>query len=77
MCSRGMNIPHGSEQRTIALFLKCLDCLLRQRGASLLECLEAGIEVHEGEFETCRFGKGLEDAAAGGDNFAANAIAGN
>jgi hypothetical protein len=70
-------VPHGPEERAIALLLQRLNRLLWQCRTSLLESLEAGVEVDKGEFETCGLWEGLENAAAGGDDFAANAVAGD
>jgi hypothetical protein len=67
----------GTEEGTIAVRLQCLDSLLGQGGARLLERLPARLVVREGKLKTQRRGKRLEDAAAGGDDLAANAIAGN
>jgi len=71
---RGGGRAHGTEESTIALLLQCVDGLLGQGNASLLEGLEASFQVDEGEGQTQRLGQGLEDATAGRNDLAANAI---
>lgn len=71
------NVPHGAEQRTVTFLLQRLDGLVRECLSCTLETVEAGVEVCEGEFETEAWGEGFEDAAAGGDDFAADAVAGD
>ena len=67
----------GAEQRAVALLLQRLDRLVGQRDALLLECLEAGLEVDEGELEPEGGGERLEDASSGGDDLLADAITGD
>jgi hypothetical protein len=43
----------------------------------LLEGFETGIEVCKGEFKIEAGGERFEDAPAGGDDFAADAVAGD
>lgn len=71
------SIPHSPKKRPITLRLQHLFRPLRKRIARALETLEAGIEVYEGEFEVEAAGEGFEQAAAGGDDFFADAIAGD
>lgn len=72
---RGNRLPHSTKQRTVALFLQCLDRLLRQCGAVALELFKAGIEVDEGELQPERGRERLEDASPGGDDLSPNAVA--
>jgi hypothetical protein len=68
---------HGTEQGTITLILEDLDGLVGEGGAGLLKGLEAGLEVDKVKLEAERGGEGLEDAAAGGDDFLADAVTGD
>lgn len=68
---------HGSEQGAIALILEDLDGLVGEGGTGLLKSLEAGLEVDKVKLEAERGGEGLKDAAAGGDDFLADAVTGD
>lgn len=65
---------HRSEKRTIALVAEDLNSLVWESGAGLLECLEAGFEVDEVEFQAEGCWESLEELAAGWDDFLADAI---
>ena len=73
--SRGR--AHGSEEGAVALGLERLYGLVGEGGARLLEGLEAGIEVHKRELEVQRRGQSLEETTAGGNDLAADTIAGD
>lgn len=68
---------HSSEEGAIALALQHINRLVRQSDALLLERLKAGIQVGEAELQTQAGGQRLEDAAARGDDFTADAVAGD
>jgi len=70
-------VPHSSEERAIALFLQHLDRLVRQGGAGRFEAVEARIEVNEGEAQPETAWESFENTAAGGDDFAADAVTGD
>lgn len=61
-------LPHGTEQGTLALLLQRLNRLVGKGSAGVLEGLEAGVQVDEGELEAQRCGQSLKHAAAGGDD---------
>lgn len=67
----------GTEEGAIAVRLEGRDRVLGQRNALLLERVPAGLVVREAELEAKRRRERLEDAAAGGDDFAANAVTGD
>jgi hypothetical protein len=67
----------GAEEGAIAVGLERRDRRVRQRGARLLERLPAGFVVREGELEAKGGRERFEDAAARGDNFAADAVTGD
>jgi len=67
----------GSEKGAIAVGLERLNRLVGQGGPRLLERFPASLVVREGELEAKRRRQGFEDAAARGDYFAADAVAGD
>lgn len=67
----------GAEERAIAARAEGVEGAFWQRGAGALKGLEAGVEVDKVEFEAQVGGEGLEDAAAGGDDFLTDAVAGD
>ncbi|KAJ8105582.1 hypothetical protein OPT61_g10086 [Boeremia exigua] len=67
----------GAEQSTVAVRLERRDRVLGQRHALLLERVPAGLVVREAELQAERRRERLEDAAAGGDHLAADAVAGD
>lgn len=73
----GAHVRHSTKKRTITLPLQHLNRLLWQRNPLFLKRLEPGIEVCEAEFEVQRRGQRFEDAAPRGDDFAADAVAGD
>lgn len=68
---------HGAKERAVALGFEGVDGVLGQGGAGALEGVEAGFKIDKGEGEPERSGQGLEEASAGRDDFAADAVAGN
>ena len=68
---------HGAKERAVAVGFEDGDRLVGEGGPSLLEGLEACLEVDEFEFEAEGGGEGLENAPAGGDDFFADAITGD
>lgn len=68
---------HSAEQRAVALLLEDLDGAVGESRARLLKGLEAGLEVDKVELEAERGWEGFEDAAAGGNDFLADAITGD
>lgn len=67
----------GAEEGALALVAQDVDGGVGQRGARLLKGLEAGLEVDKVELELERRRERLEDAAAGGDDFLADAVTGD
>lgn len=67
----------GAEERALALVAQHIDGGVGQGRAGLLKGLEAGLEVDKVELELERRGERLEDAAAGGDDFLADAVTGD
>ena len=74
-CKR-VRLPDSSEQGAVAFRLQRLHGLFRQSDTRLLERFEAGIKVDKGELEVQRGGKSFEYPAAGGYDFASDAVAG-
>lgn len=68
---------HGAEERSVAFGAERVDRLVGQRDARFAEGVEAGRERREGEAEVERGGERFEDAPARGDDFAADAVAGD
>lgn len=68
--------PDCAEERAIALLLQRFHCLLWQRYTRVLEGPKPCLEIHEGEVELEGARESFEDAAAGGYDLAANAVAG-
>lgn len=58
-------LPDGTKESTVTLLLQGIDGLVGQSGSSLLEGLEASIEVDEAELEVQGRGKGLKNPATG------------
>lgn len=67
----------GAEERALALVAQDIDGGIGEGGAGLFKGLEAGLEVDEVELELERGGESFEDAAAGGDDFLADAVTGD
>lgn len=67
----------GAKERALALVAQHIDGRVGQGRAGLLKGLEAGLEVDKVELELERGGQGFEDAAAGGDDFLADAVTGD
>jgi hypothetical protein len=67
----------GAEEGALALVAQHIDGGVGQGRAGLLKGLEAGLEVDKVELELERGGEGFEDAAAGGDDFLADAVTGD
>jgi hypothetical protein len=67
----------GAEERALALVAQHVDGGVRQGRARLLKGLEAGLEVDKVELELERRGQRFEEAAAGGDDFLADAVTGD
>lgn len=68
-------MPDSSEERAVTFLPEDIEGAVGQGCAGLFEVVEAGVEVDEGEGEVEAGGQGFEDAAAGGDDFAADAVA--
>ena len=68
---------HGAEEGPVAVGFQCSDRVLGERDPLLLEGVPAGLVVREAELEAEGGGQRLEDAAARGDDFAADAVAGD
>lgn len=73
-CGGGLD---GAEEGAIALVLEDLDGLVGEGGTGLLEGLEAGFEVDKVEFKAEAGWEGLEESAAGRDDFLADAVTGD
>lgn len=73
----GLQLPHSTEQRAIALLLQRLDRLVRESHTRLLESVESRFEIHERELQSQRRRQCLKDSSSGRDDFAANAISRN
>lgn len=67
----------GAEERALALVAQDIDGGVGEGRAGLLKGLEAGLEVDKVELELERGGESFEDAAAGGDDFLADAVTGD
>lgn len=67
----------GAEERALALVAQDIDGGIGEGRARLLKGLEAGLEVDKVELELERGGESFEDAAAGGDDFLADAVTGD
>lgn len=67
----------GAEERALALVAQDIDGGIGEGRAGLFKGLEAGLEVDKVEFELERGGESFEDAAAGGDDFLADAVTGD
>lgn len=67
----------GAEEGAVALLLQDVDSPVGEGGASLLESLEAGLEVYKVELEVEARGESFEDATTGGNDFLADAITGD
>lgn len=67
----------GAEERALALVAQHVDGGIGQGRAGLLKGFEAGLEVDEIKLELERSGERFEDAAAGGDDFLADAVTGD
>lgn len=67
----------GAKERALALVAQRVDGRVGQGGARLLKRLETGLEVDKVKLELERRRDGLEDPLAGGDDFLADAIAGD
>ena len=67
----------GAEEGAIALVAQDVDGGVGEGRARLLKGLEAGLEVDKVELEVEGRGQGLEEAAAGGDDFLADAVTGD
>lgn len=65
----------GAEESAIAVLAEGVDCLVGEGGAGLLEGLETGLQRGEVELKAEGGGEGFEEAAAGGDDFFADAVA--
>ena len=69
-------VPDGSEESAIALGFEGVDGLVWECDSGLLEGLETGIQIDEGEFEVQGRWQSLEDASSGRNDLAANAVTG-
>lgn len=67
----------GAEERTVTVALERLDRLVGQGHTLLLERLKTGVEMRKGELQAETRWQSFEDAAACGDDLAANAVAWN
>ncbi|KAH6605377.1 hypothetical protein Trco_007084 [Trichoderma cornu-damae] len=67
----------GAKERALALVAQDVDGGVGQRRSGLLKGLEAGLEMDKVELEPERGGQSLEDAAAGRDDFLADAVTGD
>jgi hypothetical protein len=72
-----VDVRNSPKKRAIAITLQHSYRLLRQRNTLFLERLEASLQVLEAEFQAEGRGESFEDAAPCGDDFAADAVAGD
>jgi hypothetical protein len=68
---------HGAEQSTVAFAFEAFDRFIWECNAGFLESLPTGFVVRKGKLEAKGRRERFEDAAACGDDFTANAVAGD